>query len=62
MSDPLFIVDVQSGFINEFTYHIPQQVGRLIQRDEYEPILFTQFINAPDEPYQRFLNWHSCDE
>jgi nicotinamidase-related amidase len=60
MSEPLIIIDVQSGFINEFTHHIPQRVASLIQRDEYEPILFTRFINAPDGPYQRFLNWHSC--
>ena len=52
---------MQSGFINEFTHHIPQRVARLIQRDEYAPLLFTRFVNAPDGPYQRFLDWHSCD-
>ncbi|HBB35058.1 MAG TPA: cysteine hydrolase [Cyanobacteria bacterium UBA8803] len=61
MSDPLIIIDVQAGFINEFTHHIPQRVLRLIERDEYRPILFTQFINTADGPYQRFLDWHSCD-
>ena len=61
MSDPLIIVDVQPGFINEFTHHIPQRIARLIQRDEYASILFTRFINTPDGPYQRFLDWHSCD-
>ncbi|MBW4560891.1 MAG: cysteine hydrolase [Mojavia pulchra JT2-VF2] len=60
MSEPLIIVDVQSGFINEFTHHIPQRVARLIQRDDYAPVLFTRFINAPDGPYQKFLDWHSC--
>jgi nicotinamidase-related amidase len=48
MSEPLIIVDVQSGFINEFTHHIPQRVARLIERNEYAPVLFTQFINVPD--------------
>ncbi|MBW4640363.1 MAG: cysteine hydrolase [Gloeocapsa sp. UFS-A4-WI-NPMV-4B04] len=61
MSEPLLIVDVQSGFINSFTHHIPQRVARLIQRDEYAPILFTRFINSPDGPYQIFLDWHSCE-
>ncbi len=61
MSEPLIIVDVQSGFINQFTHHIPQRIARLIQREEYAPILFTRFINAADGPYQRFLDWHSCD-
>jgi nicotinamidase-related amidase len=62
MSDPLIIVDVQPGFINEFTHHIPQRIVRLIQRNDYAPILFTRFINASDGPYQRFLDWHSCDK
>lgn len=61
MSEPLLIVDVQSGFINEFTHHIPERVVRLIQRNDYEPILFTRFINSPSGPYCRFLGWHGCD-
>lgn len=61
MSAALLIVDVQSGFINQFTHHIPQRVVKLIESGEYEPILFTQFINAPDGPYSRFLDWHGCD-
>lgn len=60
MSQPLLIVDVQCGFINEFTHHIPQRVVRLLDRNEYAPILFTRFINASDGPYNRFLNWDSC--
>lgn len=62
MSEPLLIVDVQPGFINEFTHHIPQRVVRLIQRGEYAPLLFTRFINETNGPYQRFLDWHSCDQ
>lgn len=60
MPNPLIVVDVQSGFLNEFTHHIPQRVAHLIQRDEYAPVLFTRFINAPDGPYEKFLDWHSC--
>ena len=61
MSEPLLIVDVQSGFINPFTHHIPQRIARLIERNEYAPVLFTRFINSTDGPYQRFLDWNSCD-
>lgn len=61
MSEPLLIVDVQVGFINDFTHHIPQRVVRLIERNDYAPLIFTRFINAPDGPYDRFLDWHSCD-
>lgn len=61
MTEPLLIVDVQPGFINEFTHHIPQRVKRVIHQGEYAPLLFTRFINETDGPYQRFLNWHNCD-
>ncbi|GAB1543161.1 hypothetical protein NUACC21_58350 [Scytonema sp. NUACC21] len=61
MSEPLLIVDVQPGFINEFTHHIPQRVTHLIQRNGYASLLFTRFINSADGPYQRFLDWHNCD-
>lgn len=61
MSEPLLIVDVQQSFINSFTHHIPQRVARLIGRGEYAPLLFTRFINSQAGPYQRFLDWHSCD-
>ena len=61
MSVPLLVVDVQQGFINEFTHHIPQRVVRLIQQGDYTPILFTRFVNQDDGPYCRLLNWHSCD-
>ncbi len=61
MSAPLLIVDVQIGFINDFTHHIPERVGKLIGSGEYDPILFTRFINVPDGPYSRFLNWDGCN-
>ncbi len=60
MSKPLLIVDLQRGFINSFTHHIPQRVARLIKRGKYAPLLFTRFINLPDGPYQQFLDWDSC--
>ena len=61
MSVPLLVVDVQQGFINEFTHHIPQRVARLIKQGDYAPILFTRFVNQADGPYSQLLNWHNCD-
>lgn len=62
MFNPLLIVDVQPGFVNEFTHHLPQRISYLIQRGNHTPILFTRFINLPDAPYCRFLDWHGCQE
>lgn len=33
MTEPLLIVDVQCGFINQFTHHIPKRVARLIEKN-----------------------------
>jgi nicotinamidase-related amidase len=58
MARPLLVVDVQNGFINEFTRHIPARVARLIETGSFEPVLFTRFVNTPGSPYQRLLEWH----
>lgn len=62
MPEPLLIVDVQCGFINQFTHHIPQRITRLIKKDDYAPLLFTRFLNSTESPYQRLLDWHSCSD
>lgn len=57
---PLLLVDLQHGFMNDFTRHIPQRVARLIERDgaRYDPIVVTRFINIEGGPFRRFLDWH----
>lgn len=62
MTAPLLVVDVQNGFINEFTHHIPRRVVQLIEKRQYAPILFTQFVNSSDGPYTQFLNWQGCNQ
>lgn len=57
---PLLVVDVQKGFLNQYTKHIPTRIARLIERDAPQPILFTRFVNTPDGPYPRFLGWDAC--
>lgn len=60
MTIPLLVVDVQTGFINDFTHHISQRIARLIEQNIYAPILFTRFINSSDSPYTRLLQWNGC--
>lgn len=61
MACPLLIVDVQVGFMNDFTHHIPERIRRLVARGDYGPLLFTRFVNVADSPYQKFLDWHECE-
>jgi nicotinamidase-related amidase len=60
VANPLLVVDVQLGFLNKYTEHLAERVATLIERGEYDPILFTRFVNAPDGPYPRFLDWDEC--
>jgi nicotinamidase-related amidase len=61
VADPLLVVDVQLGFLNDYTRHIPGRILELIERDRPEPILMTRFVNERSGPYQRFLDWHACE-
>lgn len=59
-AEALLAVDVQEGFINPFTPHIPERITALIAREAYDPVLFTRFINTDDGPYRRFIGWDAC--
>lgn len=61
MAAPLIVVDVQQCFLNEYTHHIPGRVVRLIRSGDYDPVLFTRFVNVPHSPYRRILDWHGCE-
>lgn len=60
MPDVLIVVDVQNGFINPYTCHVPERVARLIAEGAFEPVLFTRFVNTEGSPYRRYLDWHAC--
>ena len=60
MPEPLLVVDVQRGFINDFTRHVPGRVRRLIELGTYDPVLFTIFVNDQGSPYHTLLKWHAC--
>ena len=62
MAEPLLVVDVQQGFINQFTHHIPGRIRALIDTGRYSPVLFTRFVNSADSPYRNLLGWHACSE
>lgn len=51
----LLIVDVQIGFVNDKTKHIPTLVEKL--QDNYNLVIATRFINLPDSPYRRLIKW-----
>lgn len=55
MTVPLLIVDVQKGFINEATRHIPAIAERLAA--DYEAVIATRFVNPGGSAYRRLIHW-----
>ena len=51
----LLVVDVQKGFVNEQTAHIPALVEALQYR--YDDVFVTRFVNASASPYRTLLCW-----
>jgi nicotinamidase-related amidase len=51
----LLIVDVQRGFINQWTAHVPAAVEAL-QRD-FERVVVTRFYNPEGSLYRRLIGW-----
>ncbi len=51
----LLIVDVQRGFINDWTDRIPGAVEVL--QGGYAHVVATRFINPPGSPYRELIGW-----
>ncbi len=52
---PLLIIDVQNGFINDATRHIPDRVQALGQA--YDRVMVTRFSNPEGSNYRRLMGW-----
>ncbi len=48
MAAGLLIIDVQQGFINAATRHLPPKVADL--QDDYDHVFVTRFVNPPGSP------------
>lgn len=48
----LIIIDVQQGFVNEWTRHIHDAAARLQHR--FEPVFVTRFENPEGSPFRAF--------
>jgi nicotinamidase-related amidase len=60
MPETLLVVDVQHGFINPYTRHVPRRVLRLADAQPFREVLFTLFLNPPGSHYRKLLQWDAC--
>ena len=56
MTPVLIIIDVQRGFINPATTHIPARVEALQGR--YDTVIATRFVNPEGSAHRRLIGWH----
>lgn len=55
----LLVIDMQKGFINENTNHLPEKIEAL-QRN-YKLVIATRFFNPPGSAYRMLLHWNSFE-
>lgn len=56
MKKCVLIIDVQKGFINESTKHIPKLVEKI--QEEYEYVYVTKFFNKEKSFYRKLIKWN----
>jgi len=54
----LVVVDMQRGFANEHTAHLPDRIADLVNTMAFGHVVFTQFFNGPKSPHRTQMNWH----
>ncbi|MFF1358784.1 isochorismatase family cysteine hydrolase [Streptomyces sp. NPDC058297] len=61
---PLFVIDVQNGFVNDRSRHVVPVIADLIDRWETAggPVLFSRYFNHPDSPFVRLLGWTALQD
>ena len=62
MTTPLLVVDVQNGFLNDFTAHLPDRIVTLIESQSFEPVYYTRFVNVEGSAFRQILKWDACAE
>lgn len=59
MNTCLLIVDVQKGFVSNYTEHVPRRIRKLLEDSTFDNIIFTRFYNASASPFREILGWNN---
>lgn len=60
--DCLLIIDLQRGFINEHTSHLPQKITECLARRSFSAVIATRYCNTPSTACYRLGGWRDCME
>lgn len=56
----LVVIDVQNYFVNDKTKELPKKIANYIEQNNFDFILFTQFVNQKDSNFIKLLHWEKC--
>lgn len=56
----LVIVDMQKGFMNEYTKHLPSKIIEFANKGDFYAIIGTRYINHEQSPCYIFEGWKQC--
>lgn len=56
----LLVVDVQQGFMNQYTTPVLDPINKLVKHWEGKgwPVVCSRFVNLPGSNWRRLRNWH----
>ncbi len=57
MAKALLVVDVQAGFISDYTQKALPRIHELLEDPAYSLVIATRFSNPPGSPFRRFIKW-----
>ncbi len=57
MKTALIVTDLQQGFLNKHTKHLPPRIKNLLQKQVFDVILFTKFINHPQSQFEKLVGY-----
>lgn len=62
MKKCLVIVDMQIGFLNPHTEHLPAEIAEFIEKNHasFDHIIATRYCNTPETACYKLSNWKEC--
>lgn len=57
MKNTLLIIDVQKYYLNETTQDIPSKIAEYIEKNDFDFIIFSKFVNHDNSNVARAFGW-----
>ena len=54
----ILIIDMQKGFINKNNSFLIEKINDYLALNNFENIFYTKYINTPQSPFVKILNWN----